>query len=280
MSPRSPKIQSAVVAASRLPALFLLLMLAAPLAPAGAAVAGAQSAPPGEPAGMAGGTGAMGAMGHGAHADHAQTADAEQNPSVQRGANDSMSHEQMDMGAHMKMTSPRQPAPKDQEKAAAIVKSLRAAIDKYRDYRVAVAEGYLQYLPNLKQSIYHFTNWGRGYQEAFTFDPAQPTSLLYKKTGDGFQLLGAMYTAPKEMAEDRLDERVPLSVASWHQHVNICLPPKERYASADWTKFGFAGSIATAADCAAAGGQFHPVIFGWMVHVYPFETDPGKIWAH
>jgi hypothetical protein len=45
-------------------------------------------------------------------------------------------------------------------------------------------------------------------------------------------------------------------------------------------RFGFAGSIASAAECQASGGVFHPVIFGWMVHAYPFEQDPAKIWAH
>ena len=28
------------------------------------------------------------------------------------------------------------------------------------------------------------------------FDPAEPTALLYKKTADGYELEGAMYTAP------------------------------------------------------------------------------------
>ena len=33
------------------------------------------------------------------------------------------------------------------------------------------------------------------------------------------------------------------------------------------------------ADKGASGGIFHPVIFGWMVHVYPFERDPAKTWT-
>ena len=115
----------------------------------------------------------------------------------------------------------------------------------------------------------------------FAFDPARPTSLLYKPVpGGGFELVGAMYTAPRRFDEDQLDERLPLSVAAWHEHVNICLPPKSGYATADWRRFGFKGTIATASDCQASGGIFHPVIFNWMVHVYPFEQDPAKVWAH
>ncbi|HVT19442.1 MAG TPA: hypothetical protein VHQ90_25095 [Thermoanaerobaculia bacterium] len=224
--------------------------------------------------------GAHAGMQHMGHPGSGATGDAEQSRPVQHGANQSMSHMHMEMGAHMKMTAARPPREGDQKRADEIVKTLRGAIDKYKDYRLAVADGYLQYLPNVKQPMYHFTNWGHGYQEAFTFDPASPTSLLYKKTADGFELVGVMYTAPKEWSEDKLDERVPLSVASWHQHVNICLPPKERFATADWQKFGFAGSISTEEACRAGGGDFHPVIFGWMVHVYPFERDPAKVWAH
>jgi hypothetical protein len=195
-------------------------------------------------------------------------------------ADGAMAHEHMDMGPHMKMTAPRPRTPEDQRRADAIVEALRGAIGRYRDYRVAVADGFVQYLPNLKQPRYHFTNWGYAYQAQFRFDPSRPTSLLYKPTADGFELVGAMYTAPQRFDEDQLDERVPLSVAAWHQHVNICLPPKSAYATADWRRFGFAGTIATAGECAASGGIFHPVIFGWMVHVYPFEQDPAKVWAH
>jgi hypothetical protein len=39
------------------------------------------------------------------------------------------------------------------------------------------------------------------------------------------------------------------------------------------------GSINTKEACNAAGGTFLPHVFGWMVHVYPYETDPKKIWS-
>jgi hypothetical protein len=196
------------------------------------------------------------------------------------GAGDSMAHEHMGMGPHMKMTAPRPRSAVDQRRADDIAGTLGAAIAKYRDYRVAVADGYLQYLPNIPQPRYHFTNWGNAYLAEFGFDPARPTSLLYKPVAGGFQLVGAMYTAPRRFTEAQLDERIPLAVAAWHQHVNICLPPQPRMATADWRQFGFAGAIASESECQAAGGIFHPVIFGWMVHVYPFEQDPAKVWAH
>jgi hypothetical protein len=88
-----------------------------------------------------------------------------------------------------------------------------------------------------------------------------------------------MYTAPARATEEQLNERVPLSIGRWHQHVNICLPPAGAKRP-DLTRFGFKGSIASRKDCDAAGGRFHPQIFGWMIHIYPFEPDPDRIWVH
>ncbi|MGH9539495.1 MAG: hypothetical protein ACRD3H_16335, partial [Terriglobales bacterium] len=71
------------------------------------------------------------------------------------------------------------------------------------------------------------------------------------------------------------------SIAQWHAHINMCLPPSDKRNEA-WgpnAKFGLAGSITTKADCEAAGGKFMPQIFGWMVHVYPFEEKPEDIWS-
>ena len=84
---------------------------------------------------------------------------------------------------------------------------------------------------------------------------------------------------PKRAGEDQLNERVPLSVATWHLHTNLCMPPRDQRKTADYTHFGLHGSITTQEACDAAGGKFHPVIFGWMVHVYPYEDSTDKIFA-
>jgi hypothetical protein len=181
--------------------------------------------------------------------------------------------------AHMHMTAPRPQTPEDVARAKEIVDQLRERIEKYKDYRVALADGYKIFLPNLKQPEYHFTNYRNGFLEAFAFEPSRPTSLLYKKTATGYELVGAMYTMPKRATEDQLNERIPLSVATWHLHTNLCMPPLGQRRHADWTKFGLRGSITTQEACDAAGGHFHPVIFGWMVHVYPFEDSPDKVFA-
>jgi hypothetical protein len=180
---------------------------------------------------------------------------------------------------HMHMTAMRPQTPEDGARAKEIVTELRAGIEKYKDYHVALNEGYKIFLPNLPQPEYHFTNYVNGFLEAFKFDAARPTSLLYKKTSDGYELVGAMYTMPKRATEDQLNARVPLSVAMWHLHTNLCMPQKGQFRGADWTKFGLKGSIATQEACDAVNGRFQPVIFGWMVHVYPYEDSADKIFA-
>jgi uncharacterized protein involved in copper resistance len=59
---------------------------------------------------------------------------------------------------HMYMTTMRPPAAGDTERANEIVKQLRAGIDKYKDYHVALDDGYKIFLPNIPQPEYHFTS--------------------------------------------------------------------------------------------------------------------------
>src|SRR5262249_17450429 len=211
--------------------------------------------------------------------EHSPGAAPEKDQHVEQGAVHAMTPGHHHPGTHMRMTAPRPETPEDHARAEAVLKALRPAIERYKDYRLAIADGYQPFLPNLPQPQYHFTNYWNGFLEAFAFDPARPTSLLYKKTRNGYELIGAMYSMPKNATEAQLNRRIPLSVASWHAHVNLCMPPKDQGARADWSKFGLAGSISTAEACAEAGGRFLPQIFGWMVHVYPFEGSPDEIWA-
>jgi hypothetical protein len=180
---------------------------------------------------------------------------------------------------HMYMTAPRPQMPGDRQKAQDIATQLRGAIEKYKDYRVALGEGYKIFLPNIPQPEYHFTNYANGFLEALSFDPTRPTSLLYKKTATGYELVGAMYTMPRRASEDELNARIPLSIATWHLHTNLCVPPFGQRGAWTGGRFGLQGSIATQEACDAAGGKFHPVILGWMVHVYPYEDTLEKQFA-
>ena len=187
----------------------------------------------------------------------------------------------MDMGPHMKMTTLREPQAGDAARAAQIVEDARQVAEKYTDYRTALADGFKIFLPNVPQKQYHFTNYRYAFEASLHFNPEHPTSLLYEKHGDGYKLIGLMYTAPRYLTEDQLNQRVPLSIAQWHAHVNFCLPPRgeRREMAGPHPQFGPNGSISTRDACEAAGGTFIPQVFGWMVHVYPFEKNPADIWS-
>ena len=187
----------------------------------------------------------------------------------------------MDMGPHMKMTALRPAKPGDAERAQAVVEAARKASEKYLDYHVALNEGFRIFHPEVPQKIYHFTNYAYAFEAIMHFNPEHPTSLLYEKHGDNYKLIGVMYTAPKRFTEDELDERIPLSLAQWHEHVNFCAaPPGRKYEYLlPHPQFGLHGSITTQEACDAAGGTFHPIVFNWMVHVYPFEKDQASIWS-
>lgn len=188
---------------------------------------------------------------------------------------------------HMETTPKLKPNLVDSARAAGIARSLRAALAPFADTTAAVQAGYRMFAPQIKQQkVYHFTSNWRAMEEAFRFDPAKPTSLLYRKDADGrFVLVGAMYTAPKRFSYDKLDARVPLSVAQWHRHVNWCVP--KRGDARRWIErrdgkpvFGPESPVATKAACDAVNGRFHESLFGWMVHANVMAgDDPAAIWG-
>src|SRR5512146_642030 len=201
-------------------------------------------------------------------------------PEHAAGVVESMIPHQRHTGPHMKWTALRSSNADDAQRADLIVRALRQALAKYKDYRVAMNDGFVPLHPERKPRHYHFANKQRRFLAKVRFDPSQPTALLYKKTGDGYELEGAMYTAPRGMSEDQLNARVPLSVAQWHAHVNVCFMPDGSGSRMTRNQFGLKGMIATESECQQAGGRFVPQVGGWMIHVYPFESTPAKIWTH
>jgi hypothetical protein len=181
------------------------------------------------------------------------------------------------MGGHMDVTVTRPAKPEDRARADAIVAAAKRVMARYPTVADAERDGFKKFLPNVPLPTEHFTKdaWAL---EAWTgrFDVEHPTSLIYERHGDALHLVGVMYTASKDAPQQQLDADVPLSIARWHRHVRICLPPAG--AQRD-PRFGLAGTIADANACAAAGGRWLPQLFGWMVHVWPDETDPARVWA-
>lgn len=186
---------------------------------------------------------------------------------------------------HLRTTPLRAPAPGDSARAAALLVAIRERVARYRDVRVAVADGYRPFLPGVKQPVYHYTSRRNALAERFRFDPAAPTSLLYRQdSSGGLVLIGVMYSEAPGATLEELDRRVPLAIARWHQHVNLCLPAlgaraRWRDSSSGRPVFGPQSLIATPEACAAAGGRFVPRMFGWMVHIEAFADDPAAVWS-
>jgi hypothetical protein len=186
------------------------------------------------------------------------------------------------MAGHMIMTPLRPMEPGDEERAKAVVDAARAAMERYRDYHQALADGYVILRPDVKQPQYHFTNDENGKEAEVRFDPSKPTSLLYRRTPHQmYKLEGVMYTARVHETEEELDRRIPLSIGRWHQHTNFCEAPPDRpneYMGPHPT-FGLFGSIKTKEACDAARGTFYPYLFNWMIHVFPYENDLKDVFS-
>jgi hypothetical protein len=180
------------------------------------------------------------------------------------------------MSNHMCITPLRAKQSGDEERAKALVAQVKASIEKYKDYKKAIADGYIQGNPEVVQPQYHFTNKANIRLADMRFDPSKPSSLLYRQTPtQRFKLEGVMFTDSTSASEDELNERVPLSVARWHEHTNFCGAPANKVNEYHGVhpKFGMFGSIHTAEACKAEGGTFMPVIFSWMIHVFPYEDN-------
>jgi hypothetical protein len=194
----------------------------------------------------------------------------------------SIEHSPHKADPHMKMTELRKAKLGDSERAAEIAARAEKAIEKYKDYRRALSDDFEILLPNVPQKMYHFNKLAYYTEAESSFNPENPTSLLYEKTADGYRLIGVMYTAPANFTKAELDERVPLSVTQWHQHVNICLPKGANFLNGligQGEKFGLEGSITTKEQCDREGGQFLPRLLGWMVHLYPYEQTTEAKWS-
>jgi hypothetical protein len=191
----------------------------------------------------------------------------------------------MQASPHLRVTPLRPATAADSARASAIADSLRRAIGKYRDVRAAVADGYVRFTPERRQRVVHFTHRGHAARNDVDFDPGRPTSLLYRRApGGALVLAGAMYTASKEASIEELDARVPLGIAQWHLHTNVCVP--RRGESERWREvrdgtpvFGPQGGISTREACDAVGGHFRETEFNWMVHV-DFAADGTVTWGH
>ena len=189
----------------------------------------------------------------------------------------------MKMGNHMQMSLKGQPQPGDQERARRIVAAAGSVVAHYSDVNTALRDGYKPFHPTGKMGEeVHYTSYRYNRLEQRRVNYDHPGSVLYKRTPEGMQAVGVMYTAPQDSKPEQLNAVAPLSIATWHRHVDFCggprsLPFEELFGP--HAKFGPQGSIHTEEACKEAQGLWIPVVFGWMTHVYPNAESPNDVWA-
>jgi hypothetical protein len=100
------------------------------------------------------------------------------------------------MAGHMYMTPLRPTQPDDMHKAKTVVASVKTSIERHKDYRKALLDGYHIANAKLKQPQYHFLSDANTREADLHFDPSKPTALIYRRTPKmEYMLEGVMYTA-------------------------------------------------------------------------------------
>ncbi len=133
------------------------------------------------------------------------------------------------MSNHMCVTPMRSKQPGDEERAKAVVDAVRSSIEKYKDYKKALTDWFVIANPDVDQPQAYFNNDANVRLADMHFDPTKPSSLLYRRTPkQRYKLEGVMFTESSGATEDELNQRVPLSVARWHEHTNFCAAPGDK----------------------------------------------------
>lgn len=180
--------------------------------------------------------------------------------------------------AHMSFTASRPGTAIDSARALGVVRALRTAIQPYQTLDAAERAGYRPRRNPDSMRGAGLLHAGRGTRrfpaaetsrlsaensrpsDEPTFDPRAPQALLFRRAPDGrMQLAGAMFVAPPGATADELDSMIPLSIAHWHRHLNVCVAG-ERGAVVPIPR------ASTPESCTAAGGRFRAES-RYMVHV-------------
>ena len=186
----------------------------------------------------------------------------------------------MKMGNHMQMSLSGKPQPGDKERAQRIVAAARSVIAHYSDVNIALRDGYRTFHPTGKMGEeVHYTNFRYNRLEQRQVNYDHPGSILYKRTAEGMQAVGVMYTAPQDSTPEQLNAVAPLSIATWHRHVDFCGLPRSLPLEEQVGPHGPQGSIHTEEACKEKHGLWIPVVFGWMTHIYPNAKSPTGVWA-
>jgi hypothetical protein len=161
----------------------------------------------------------------------------------------------------------KQPTWAEISKVYAMLDAGKAATAKYRDLRVAEADGYYTagWL-NVPTQGYHYINDAYAPRHGAAFDPTKPWILVYNKVQGKMTLSGVLYGMPADSTPAQLAAVFPPSLASWHQHINLCITQAA------------ALPIHDAATCQSRHAAFIPRT-QWVVHAWFWEPSTVPAFA-
>jgi hypothetical protein len=152
------------------------------------------------------------------------------------------------------------------QQTASDLERARQATAKFQDVNAAEAAGYKKLGGDFPGMGTHFVLT----MEAGKFDVEKPPILLYVKGADGGYTLGGvgyLYDAPAGPDGQPVNPPFPKSLASWHQHDNLCMAPQLENPHS-----------LTEAQCTEKGGHFLAKT-PWLVHAWIWKDNPQGVFS-
>jgi hypothetical protein len=145
---------------------------------------------------------------------------------------------------------------------------IRAAMKRYRDVHVALAEGWHkehQDWPEIGSHFYRAGDWAGSFPARPELDPLDPEFLMYSKllTGE-WKLVAVAYVVDQALYPDPPTE---LTGAVYHEHVWNCIADGEELEEEDW-------GVISREECDIMGGRWSPGGV-WMTHVWLVDNPNG-----
>jgi hypothetical protein len=150
------------------------------------------------------------------------------------------------------------------------LEAARSATAKYREVRVAEADGYHAIGPDVPGMGIHYVR--THFEGSNGFDVEHPDILLYEKNSSvpgGYALVGVSYLLVAATDTDGQPKNPPFpkSLASWHRHTDICVFPDRSVKS-----------NLSDEQCKADGGRF-TALTQWMIHAWIWKDSPTGVFS-
>ena len=121
--------------------------------------------------------------------------------------------------SHVHASGSCTPTPVQQAAADRFAAATKAALKRWTDQSQALADGYVPFPPIPADWTQHYVNFSK-LDDGRTMDPANPESLLYAMTDEGYRPISALYILP------HADSPIPDTfgcLAEWHGHEELFL---------------------------------------------------------